>query len=53
MTVLQVAHAMTAGPRPKRTILFATFTGEEMGLLGARWFVDHPTVPLEQIVANL
>ena len=53
VTVLEVAHAMTAGPRPKRTILFATFTGEEMGLLGARWFVDHPTVPLTQIVANL
>ncbi len=53
VTVLQVARAMTAGPRPKRTILFATFTGEEMGLLGARWFVDHPTVPLARIVANL
>jgi hypothetical protein len=53
VTVLEVAHAMTAGPRPKRTLLFATFTGEEMGLLGARWFVDHPTVPLSQIVANL
>ena len=53
VTVLQVARAMTAGPRPKRTILFATFTGEEMGLLGARWFVDHPTMPLERIVANL
>jgi hypothetical protein len=53
VTVLQVARAMTAGPRPKRTIIFATFTGEEMGLLGARWFVDHPTVPLDKMVANL
>ena len=53
VTVLQVARAMVAGPRPRRTILFATFTGEEMGLFGARWFVDHPTVPLERIVANL
>src|SRR6201999_2147922 len=28
-----------------RPIVFAAFTGEEKGLLGARWFVAHPTLP--------
>jgi Zn-dependent M28 family amino/carboxypeptidase len=37
----------------KRSVLLAAFTGEEKGLLGARWFVDHPTVPKESLVANL
>jgi len=38
---------------PKRSILFAAFTGEEKGLLGSHWFVDHPTVPAEQLAANV
>ncbi len=37
----------------RRTVLFAAFTGEEKGLLGAHWFVDHPTVPKTSIVADL
>jgi hypothetical protein len=37
--------------RPERSILFAAFTGEEKGLLGSRWFVDHPTVPAVQLAA--
>jgi hypothetical protein len=39
--------------QPKRSILFAAFTGEEKGLLGSHWFVDHPTVPAEQLAANV
>jgi Zn-dependent M28 family amino/carboxypeptidase len=39
--------------RPERSILFAAFTGEEKGLLGSRWFVDHPTVPAEQLAADV
>ena len=38
---------------PKRSILFAAFTGEEKGLLGSRWFVDHPTVPAGQLAADV
>jgi Zn-dependent M28 family amino/carboxypeptidase len=34
-------------------VVFAAFTGEEKGLLGAHWFVDHPTVPKASIVADL
>jgi len=28
-------------------------TGEEMGLLGTRWYIDHPPLPLERMVGNL
>lgn len=37
----------------RRSILFAVFTGEEKGLLGARWFTSHPTVPKEQLTADI
>jgi len=37
----------------KRSVLFAAFTGEEKGLLGAHWFVDHPTVPKASLIANI
>jgi hypothetical protein len=42
-------------PAPKRSVLFIAWTGEEKGLLGSRWFVAHPTVPLAQVagVVNL
>jgi hypothetical protein len=40
-------------PAPGRSILFAAFTGEEKGLLGSKWFVQHPTVPLSQLAANV
>ncbi len=38
---------------PKRSILFCAFTGEEKGLLGSTWFVEHPTVPLAQLAADI
>jgi Zn-dependent M28 family amino/carboxypeptidase len=38
---------------PKRSILFIAFTGEEKGLLGSHWFVDHPTVPAAQLAADV
>jgi peptidase M28-like protein len=53
MAVLLVARAMARGPAPRRTIVFAAMTGEEIGLTGARWYVEHPTLPLDQMVANL
>ncbi len=40
-------------PAPKRSILFAAFTGEEKGLLGSYWFVAHPTVAVEQLAADV
>lgn len=53
VAVLEIARAMAAGPRPRRTIVFATTTGEEAGLLGTRWYIEHPVRPLDQMVANL
>ncbi|MFT6270464.1 MAG: Zn-dependent M28 family amino/carboxypeptidase [Alphaproteobacteria bacterium] len=38
---------------PKRSILFVAVTGEEKGLLGADYFVRHPTRPVESLVANV
>jgi hypothetical protein len=37
----------------KRPVIFAAFTGEEKGLLGAEWFVAHPPLPLSDIAANI
>jgi hypothetical protein len=42
-----------AGRGFRRPILFAAFTGEEKGLLGAHWFVDHPTLPTAFIAADI
>src|SRR2546423_14412566 len=44
------SHKLAA---PARSILFAAFTGEEKGLLGSRWFVQHPTLPISQLAADV
>jgi hypothetical protein len=51
--LLELARAMARGPRPARTIVFAAVTGEEVGLIGTRWYVNHPVRPLDRTVANL
>ena len=53
IAVLELAEALSKGPRPKRTIVFAWFGSEESGGTGSRYFADKPVVPLERIVANL
>lgn len=53
VAVLAIARAIASGPPPKRTLIFAATTGEEVGLLGTRWYIAHPEAPLEQMVANL
>lgn len=50
VVMLEIAERL-ASERPARSIIFVSHQGEEAGLLGSRWFVDHPTVPLESIVA--
>jgi Zn-dependent M28 family amino/carboxypeptidase len=37
----------------RRSVLFAAFTGEEKGLLGATWFTRHPTVPKADLAADI
>lgn len=52
--VLTLADAFAALPnRPKRTLIFMTYWGEEKGLLGSAYWAKHPTWPLEKIVANI
>jgi len=51
--VLELAKALVRGPRPKRTVVFVLFGSEEIGGYGARYFQEHPPVPVESIVANL
>lgn len=52
--VLSLADAFGASAiRPRRTVLFMAFWGEESGLLGSRDFAARPTWPLEKIVANI
>ncbi|HVF45475.1 MAG TPA: M28 family peptidase [Pyrinomonadaceae bacterium] len=52
--VIELASALSKlGPRPKRSILFMTFFGEELGLVGSRYYGRHPLVPLSKTVAQV
>ena len=53
-TLLDTAEAMhDSKDRPKRSVIFLAVTGEEMGLLGSKYFANHPTVPASAIVADI
>jgi hypothetical protein len=51
--VVEIAKQLARGPRPKRTIVFAATTGEEVGLIGTNWYIKHPAMPLASMQANL
>lgn len=51
--VLELARLFAAGRRPPRTMLFVLFGSEEIGGYGNRYFLKHPPLPIEHIVANL
>ncbi len=52
--VVEAAEAFAQlQPRPKRSIIFLTVSGEEKGLWGSAYFADHPPVPIADIVADL
>jgi hypothetical protein len=54
MALLEVAEAfMKLRKKPLRTLVFAWVNGEEKGLLGSRYYVDNPVIPLEKTVANI
>jgi hypothetical protein len=54
VSVLEIAEAFAGTrARPKRSLIFVWHTGEELGLFGAQYFTDHPTVPRDSIVAQL
>jgi|KBSSwiStaDraftv2_1062776.scaffolds.fasta_scaffold02700_3 hypothetical protein len=51
--VLELAEALSKGPPPERTVIFAWFGSEEAGGYGAAAFVAQSPVPLDRLVANL
>jgi hypothetical protein len=54
VSVIELASALAGmKQRPKRSIAFMTFFGEERGLLGSRYYGRHPVFPLENTVADI
>lgn len=55
--VMQMAHAFAAakkaGKGPRRSIIFMTVSGEEMGLWGSEYYTQNPVFPLEKTTVNL
>jgi aminopeptidase YwaD len=51
--VLEIARALAAGEKPKRSVLFVAYGAEELGLLGSLYFAKNSPVPLKDIIANL
>ncbi len=53
-SMLEVAATLARLPtRPKRTIAFAAYFGEELGMLGSRYFAGHPVFPVAKIIGAL
>lgn len=50
--LLETARVLSKS-NPRRSVLFTVVTGEEKGLLGANYFTNNPTIPLNQMVANV
>jgi Zn-dependent M28 family amino/carboxypeptidase len=54
VSVIEIARAMAdLKPRPKRSIVFMTFFGEERGELGSQFYGKHPVFPIDKTVADL
>ncbi|GIV01602.1 MAG: hypothetical protein KatS3mg015_0432 [Fimbriimonadales bacterium] len=52
--LLAVAYAFAKNPvKPKRTLVFLAFCGEEMGLIGSRYYTEHPTFPMDKMICHL
>jgi len=51
--VLELARYFASQPKPKRGILFMTFAGEELGLLGSGYYANHPELPLAKAVTMI
>ena len=52
--VMNIAKAMALNPvKPKRTVVFCLWTGEEKGLLGSRYYVTNPVFPMDKTIGYL
>jgi Zn-dependent M28 family amino/carboxypeptidase len=53
-SVIEIASAFTKiNPPPKRSVLFMSTTAEEAGLLGAKFYAEHPLYPLNKTLADI
>ena len=52
VAIMEAAKALSQ-QKPKRSILVLALTGEEVGLLGSRYYAEHPLVPLKQTIFDL
>jgi len=53
-SVIEIAKALASLPqRPRRSIVFMTLFGEELGDLGSRYYCQHPVFPLAKTIANI
>jgi hypothetical protein len=54
VSVIEIAASLAAQKtRPKRSIVFMTFFGEELGLVGSRYYGKHPVFPIKDTVADI
>ncbi len=51
--LLELARAFTEAGAPRRSILFVAVTAEEQGLLGSKWYAEHPLYPLAKTLADI
>ena len=50
--LIELANRIKKNPT-KRSVVFMAFSGEERGLLGSKYWVSHPTIPLDQVAAMI
>jgi Zn-dependent M28 family amino/carboxypeptidase len=54
VSVIEAAHQLASRKeRPRRSIVFMTFFGEELGMLGSKYYARHPVFPLKDTVVNI
>jgi len=51
--IIELARMFAAEKKNKRTLIFIAFSGEEEGLFGSNWYVNHPVFPLDKTVAMI
>ncbi len=53
VALLEIAELLKSRPPLRRSVLFVSHTAEEFGLLGSRWYTDHPTVDRDSIISEI
>jgi len=51
--MLELARLFASGEKPMRNVVFVAFSGEEAGLRGSRYYVEHPAFPLDQVIGAI